>query len=46
MILPPEPYWMNIFLDGTFHSSGSGINPAVAASALIGRKEAVKDVRH
>ena len=25
-------------------SSGSGINPAVAASALIGRKEAVKEV--
>ena len=44
MILPQGPYWMNILLDSDVSFSGSGINPAVAASALIGRKEAVTDV--
>ena len=44
MIPLHEPFWMNTSSDRDISSSGSGINPAVAASALIGRKEAVKDV--
>ena len=46
MILPPELFWMNMFWAGIFLLPASGINPAVAASALAGRIEAVKGCQH
>ena len=43
-----DPLYQNYFdeyiLGRDISSSGAGINPVVAASALIGRKEAVKEV--